>query len=185
MVPTRLSTMMKSKKIAVSTVAAILMILLYILIFSFSEQNGEQSSDVSLKVSLKCVEIAETVSHSNWTQTFKQKLAVYFEHPIRKLAHFCEYACLGVLVYLMWVPWMRQRRHLILLTILWVFLSAAMDEIHQLYVPDRSGAFADVLLDTCGGTFGMLMTIWLGWFVTRLIAWRKSYKVHRNQSCTE
>ncbi|MBE5874320.1 MAG: VanZ family protein, partial [Lachnospiraceae bacterium] len=37
--------------------------------------------------------------------------------------------------------------------------SAAADEIHQLFVPDRWGSFADVLLDTCGGAFGVLICV--------------------------
>jgi VanZ family protein len=37
-----------------------------------------------------------------------------------------------------------------------VFLYACSDEIHQLFVPNRSGELLDVLLDTFGGSLGVL-----------------------------
>lgn len=86
-------------------------------------------------------------------------LAEYFEHPIRKLAHFSEYACMGFLVYLILSQWMDKCRKLYLLSVLWVFLSAAADEFHQYFVPGRYASFADVCLDTCGGVFGMLLCL--------------------------
>lgn len=81
--------------------------------------------------------------------------ATYWEHPIRKLAHFSEYAFMGVLVYTMWRPWKEHNKRLYLFVVLWVALSAAGDEFHQLFVPGRYGSAADVLLDTCGGAFGV------------------------------
>jgi VanZ family protein len=39
-------------------------------------------------------------------------------------------------------------------------VSAAFDEIHQLFVPDRYGNFADVLLDTTGGCFGLICCVY-------------------------
>ena len=66
---------------------------------------------------------------------------------------------MGVLVYVLWSQWLRQGKRLYVLTVLWVFLSALGDEVHQLFVPGRYGSFADVLLDTSGGMFGMLFCI--------------------------
>ena len=100
-----------------------------------------------------------SLSGREWTQNFMQGLADYFEHPIRKIAHFAEYACMGVLVYSVWRPWMERGRRLFLLVLIWVFVSAAADEIHQLFVPGRWGSPADVLLDTCGGAFGVLLCV--------------------------
>lgn len=149
----------KRRKQAVTIVAALLLSLLYSTIFSFSGQDGEQSGSLSLMISEKCVEFVNSISGKQWSQAVISSMAVYFEHPIRKLAHFSEYACMGVLVYIMWRPWRERGRGLYLLTLLWVFVSAAADEFHQLFVPDRYGSFADVLLDTLGGSFGMLLCI--------------------------
>ena len=153
---TRRSMMKRNRqKIAVSTVAAILLVLLYLVIFLFSGQNGEESGSLSAMISEKCAELLNAISGKHWTQSVIESMAVYFEHPIRKLAHFSEYACMGVLLYGIWRPWMKKGRKLYLLIVLWVFVSAGTDEFHQLFIPGRYGCFADVLLDTCGGTSGL------------------------------
>lgn len=147
------------KKIAVSVVAAILLILLYLLIFAFSGQDGEKSGSLSSMISEKCAEFLNVISGKHWTQTAIDSIAAYFEHPIRKLAHFSEYACMGVLLYGMWRPWKERNRKLYRMIMLWVFISAGADEFHQLFVPGRYGCFVDVVLDTCGGAFGLFLCV--------------------------
>ena len=144
---------MKSK-ITITVTAAILLALLYVVIFGFSGQDGEESGSLSLLISEKCAQIVNTLSGKHWTGQALDNMARYFEHPIRKLAHFSEYACMGILLYFIWSPWVRRGRRLFFLTAGWVFLSAAADELHQFFVPGRYCSFADVLLDTCGGIFG-------------------------------
>lgn len=149
----------KAKKMAVSIVAALLLIFLYSIIFSFSEQDGEQSGSLSHMISEKCVAFLNSLSGKQWTQNFMRNLADYFEHPIRKLAHFAEYAFMGILVYVMFRPWMLRGKRLFQVVSLWVFVSAAADEVHQLFVPGRWGSLADVCLDTFGGVFGILLCL--------------------------
>lgn len=141
----------------VTIVAAILLFLLYMVIFGFSAQDGERSGGISYMISEKCVEFADTVSGKNWTNLVKKEMVGSLEHLIRKLAHFAEYTCMGILVYIMWRPWRKRGKGLYGLVILWVFLSASGDEFHQLFVPGRVGSFADVCLDTCGGAFGVML----------------------------
>ena len=143
----------------VSSVAAILLLSLYGIIFQFSAQDAEQSGSLSQLVSEKFVGIINALSGGSWSEAVMADMAEYFEHPIRKLAHFSEYACMGILVYVLWSQWMKQGRVLYLLTVVWVFLSAACDEFHQYFVPGRYASVADVLLDTSGGAFGMLFCI--------------------------
>lgn len=143
----------------VTIVAALLLFFLYSIIFSFSDQNGEQSGGLSYRISERCVEIVNTLVGGQWTQGMMDDLAAYWEHPIRKLAHLFEYACMGVLVYSMWRPWWERGRRLYLLVIVWVFTSAAGDELHQLFIPGRYGSFLDVLLDTVGGACGVLFCV--------------------------
>lgn len=144
--------------------SGVLLVLLYCVIFNFSAQDGEESGSLSQMISEKCVDIVNTLSRKNWSDDVRAYWADFFEHPIRKLAHFSEYACMGVLVYVLWSQWMRRGKRLYVLTVVWVFLSAVLDEFHQRYVPGRYCSFADMLLDTCGGFFGMLFCI----FVYRL-----------------
>lgn len=140
---------------AVSVLAAILLFLLYIVIFAFSSQNAQQSGGVSYQLTEKCVEMVHSLSGQNWSNSFVKELIIQFEHPLRKLAHFTEYALMGSLVYVMWRPWKRRGKEFFLLVTLWVLLSAMGDEFHQTFVPGRDGNAYDVLLDTCGGMFGI------------------------------
>lgn len=147
------------RKIAVTVPAAVLLLALYMIIFDFSAQDAEQSGSLSMRISENAVKFLSSLAGRGWTQAFKEDLAVYFEHPIRKMAHFSEYACMAILVYLVWSPWLKQRKKLYLLVVLWVFVSGACDEFHQLFVPGRYCSFADVCLDTGGGVFGLLMCL--------------------------
>lgn len=147
------------KKIAVSLISAVLLSLLYIVIFSFSAQDGDQSGSLSRVITEKCVELVNNLMGKHWTERMMADFAAYFEHPLRKLAHFSEYACMGVLVYTMLCPWVKRGKKLYLFPVLWVLLSASADEFHQFFVPGRYGCFADVCLDTVGGACGVLFCI--------------------------
>lgn len=150
---------------------SLLLGILYCMIFSFSAQNSEESGSLSRLISEKCVGFLGALSGADWSGVRIAQLAEYFEHPIRKLAHFAEYACMGVLVYTLWSQWLRQGRALYFLTAVWVFLSAALDEFHQYFVPGRYASFVDVLLDTSGGVFGMLFCLCIRGLYRR--AWQK------------
>lgn len=79
---------------------------------------------------------------------------------VRKTAHFTEYAILGALFYLNLIqfPKLNSRIKKLLLPILFSFLYAITDEIHQIFVPGRSAQFRDVLIDTLGASFGATIT---------------------------
>lgn len=157
------------RKTAVTVLAAVWLLALYAVIFGFSAQDGEQSGNLSQMISEKCVELINSLSGGHWSQAFMEGLTEYFEHPIRKLAHFSEYACMGILVYVLWSQWLCRGKRLYLLTVGWVFCSATADEFHQLFVPGRYGSFADVCLDTCGGAFGLLVCVLAGRLLQRFI----------------
>jgi VanZ family protein len=76
----------------------------------------------------------------------------FLHHIIRKCGHLTEYFILSMLIlrgiragekglYLRWV----------LVTILIVACYAALDEYHQSFVPGRTAAVGDVIIDTTGG----------------------------------
>lgn len=152
----------KKKKILITVPATVMLLILYLFIFCFSAQDAEQSGSISKMIAEKCVEFFNSLTGGHWSRDFMESLTTYFEHPVRKLAHFAEYACMGVLLYIIWSQWLSVRKRLCLLILLWVFLSAALDELHQWFVPGRYASLADVLLDTCGGAAGMLLVILAG-----------------------
>jgi VanZ family protein len=91
---------------------------------------------------------------------------------VRKAAHVTEYAILAMLLWRAFRqprvadprPWRWSQPGLALLV---VALYAASDEWHQLMVPNRQGAFADVLLDICGGALGLLLIWAIGYWRQR------------------
>jgi VanZ family protein len=95
---------------------------------------------------------------------------IYF---FRKCAHLTEYAILALLLWrAMRQPIRRDSRpwdwRIARLSILIVALYAATDEFHQLFVPTRDAALHDVLIDTIGGSVGILLLWSLG-------RWRKQW----------
>lgn len=152
----------KKKKILITVPATVMLLILYLFIFCFSAQDAEQSGSISKMITEKCVEFFNSLTGGHWSRDFMESLTTYFEHPVRKLAHFAEYACMGVLLYVIWRQWLSKGKRLYLLILSWVFVSAALDELHQWFVPGRYASIADVLLDTCGGAFGMLLMILAG-----------------------
>ena len=87
---------------------------------------------------------------------------------LRKTGHFVGYAILSALVLLAlrntnrdrlrnrlqrpWGIYLRDywRKEWALLGILLTIVTAAFDEIHQTFIPSRTGRWQDVVLDTCG-----------------------------------
>ena len=83
---------------------------------------------------------------------------------VRKGAHFTEYFILYVLTLNLFKTYMNKRRAWNL-SLIFVFLYACSDEVHQIFIPGRGPAFRDVLIDTSGGA--------LAYIVTSFIASRK------------
>ena len=151
------------KKLAITIPAVILLIGLYMMIFSFSAEEGEESASKSMKISKTCV--VNQVTNRGWTETVKKQLADYYEHPIRKLAHFSEYCLMGILLFVIWSQWIPKGKVFYGIIILWIAVSAAADEVHQLFVDGRDGNFVDVLIYTSGGCFGILICIAAVWMI--------------------
>jgi VanZ family protein len=149
----------KKKRIVFSTVFGVLLLFLYILIFLFSNQNGDTSSSLSYYISGQLAQFTRFIVGADWSATFLENLASYWENPIRKLAHVSEYCIMGILVFWMMLPWIIKRRKHIVITLIWVFISAGIDELHQFFVPGRYGHFGDVVLDTVGGGLGILLSL--------------------------
>lgn len=94
--------------------------------------------------------------------------------PIRKLGHFAEFMCFGILLHTRYVSiklWKSDSKYyreiknqinskdLILSVILPGFMTAFIDETIQLFVPDRCGLIIDVWIDTSGMLTGFLITL--------------------------
>ena len=86
------------------------------------------------------------------------RLHYYF----RKTCHLSEYAIFGLLLWRAIrqpkkgasQPWRWDQAGLALTL---VFLYAASDEFHQVFVPTRTAHVTDVLIDTSGGAIGLFL----------------------------
>ena len=78
------------------------------------------------------------------------------EHIIRKLAHFTEYAGLGLLLCQAVKGFFSGRERRYVTALLGCFIPFA-DETIQLFVEGRSGQISDVWLDMSGVLFGTLL----------------------------
>jgi VanZ family protein len=85
-------------------------------------------------------------------------------HLIRKCGHLTEYAILALLLWRALhlskdnlSPWSWPK---VGGTLLIVFIYAASDEFHQIFVPTRTPLVSDVLIDTAGGAIGLL-ALWI------------------------
>jgi len=84
-------------------------------------------------------------------------------HLIRKTGHFLAYGTLGLLCFRSLYHTQRYRFSTLSLHSLAMaatFLVASADEIHQCYLPNRTGTFTDVLLD-CAGAATLLLILHL------------------------
>jgi VanZ family protein len=75
---------------------------------------------------------------------------------IRKTAHFISYLILGILVYRAMDTYDIETSQKMYLSLLLCFGYAISDEIHQLFVPGRSGTMIDVLIDGLGSATSII-----------------------------
>lgn len=152
----------------------VLTILWMVLIFAFSARPAEVSSEDSRSIGLLIGELF-IPGFEEQSAEAQNKFAEKVDHPVRKAAHASEYAVLGLLTAGVYIAGgaagagkvndkkkadtSSKKRTPISRGILipWVVTTAyaATDEMHQLFVPGRSGQVSDVLLDSAGAMAGL------------------------------
>ena len=131
----------------------ILIILCMTFIFSLSADSGEASEKKSDSVIVK---FTETILHRKLTDEEKEKYIEKTVVLVRKSAHFTLYFILGLLI----ISFLKEfglSKKSIIISIIVVLLYAVSDEIHQTFIPGRSGEVLDVLIDTIGGSLSTVL----------------------------
>lgn len=77
------------------------------------------------------------------------------EFLLRKLGHFSEFACLGLLHTLYWESCGQKGFHRFTMPLLCALLAACCDETIQSFVPNRNPSVIDVWIDTFGACVGI------------------------------
>ena len=128
-----------------------LVILWMALIFLFSHQPATESAEMSSGITRIISNIIKAIASN--IDLNQESL----HHIIRKCAHFTIYLILGLLVHNALIGNNISTLKRILLAFLICVLYAVSDEIHQIFIPGRSGQISDVLLDSSGGLLGILI----------------------------
>lgn len=136
------------------TILIIMLLWTCCLIFGFSSQNAEKSGGVSGNVTKWLLE------KGNNEKALKNKnIVLKTEKVIRKIAHFTIYAIVGFLLMSFMNTFSLSEKDNIRISLGFGILYATSDEVHQLFVPGRSGQITDVILDTTGVLLGILLAI--------------------------
>ena len=137
------------KKIIYST----LLILWLIVIFNFSNQNGVISGGNSSGIIYSTLDIIYNIFNISKDNIYEVLSIIH--NPIRECAHVFEYFVLAFLTFKTLESFnIKENKYII--TILFCFLSASLDEIHQLFIVGRAFEYSDILMDTLGSILMLL-----------------------------
>ncbi len=137
-------------------------------IFIMSSQPAVKSAEQSGTIAERIAPIFVS-GFGKMKKVERIRTLISLDYIIRKTAHFCVYALLGLLIVTASMWHNRTWATHISVSVLWGILYAASDEIHQAFVPGRGPLLSDVLLDSFGVIFGVT-------FVCVFIAIRRKRK---------
>lgn len=148
---------MKTKKI----ITCILIILWMGVVFYFSNQVSTESSKISGGITSKVLSL-----YNGWeNKTPKQKKDA--EKVIRKIAHFSIYTLGGILLLVHMNLYEIKTKCKIIISFLIGTGYAITDEIHQLFIPGRSGEIKDVCIDSLGIITGIIIVILISLIISK------------------
>ena len=138
-------------------------ILMMYLIFTFSAQDGVTSAQLSYKVSYKIIETGGELLGADFEPWEIDNLATRFHGAVRKLAHMTEYFALAVAVAFPLYVYGLRGFLLMLVAGLFCVAFACGDEYHQAYIDGRGPSKRDVLIDSFGVFWGIVLVRIVGW----------------------
>lgn len=135
----------------------ILLVLTFISIFNFSNQDGQASSGVSRKVAKKIIDIYPYTKNLN--EENKNQIVEKIQPIIRKGAHLSIYTLVGILMMSFISTYKIKLKYQFLISILVGLVYASSDEIHQSFIPGRNASIIDVGIDTSGVLLGIILVL--------------------------
>lgn len=111
-----------------------------------------------------------------WINSFlhvNESSADTLHHVIRKMAHFTEFACLGLLLTWQFGMMGEKKGHLVCMPLFCGMAAACVDETIQVFVPGRGPSLIDVWIDTAGVTVGIALLLIGHHYIRRI-------KTHQN-----
>ncbi|MBO4819195.1 MAG: VanZ family protein [Firmicutes bacterium] len=131
-------------------------------IYSMSAKDAASSSVLSSGICYRICSIFVKGFEEMDMET-RLEMAASLSFIVRKSAHFIEYTVLGMLYSFCFRAFGTEK------PFVWPALSgtlyAVSDELHQIFVPGRSGQISDVLIDAAGSALGaaivLLIATWI------------------------
>ena len=148
-------------------------ILVLAFIFGNSAATGEESSSVSLKVTESTQDCFEVIAPESFIATAEGEDFDLLHSVIRKIAHFSEFALLGVCLTLCYLSYSREKVGL-LIPVFGVAFVPMLDEYLQSFSSGRAAELFDVAIDTAGGLCGVLVALALAAILFKIIKKRKN-----------
>ena len=154
---------MNENKKKIKYIKCIIAIICCIIIFSFSAVPATASTKQSKGLTYNVIKL---LNGNKLTEKELVKLTKRVNPVIRKIAHFSIYMILAIFTY-MFIEELNIKsksekerlRKKILYTCIFCIIYAIFDEIHQIYVPGRTGKVIDVVIDTLGAFMGIAIIL--------------------------
>lgn len=126
-------------------------------IFLFSAQDAQESTQVSHGLIERIVLWYSKFFGVPCSTGQLIQISAFWDHFVRKLAHFSIYTLLGLCCCNACYQTFFQVKKAFGISLAAGSVYAVTDEIHQSFVPGRSCQLSDMLLDSCGVLFGILL----------------------------
>lgn len=144
-------------------VKGIIAIICCIVIFSFSAVPAKASTKQSKGLTYNVIKL---LNGNKLNEKELEKLTKKVNPIVRKVAHFSIYMILAIFTYIfieeLNIKSKSEKERLrknILYTCIFCIIYAIFDEIHQIYVPGRTGKAIDVIIDTLGSCMGIVILL--------------------------
>ena len=112
-------------------------IVMAMIIFGFSKQDGEESSGLSYKAADIILTVCDKAGIIDCNENNRESMIEAVQFPIRKAAHMTEYAILGWIAFAFLGSCGIQGKMHYIAVLGFNFCYASTDEIHQLFIPGR------------------------------------------------
>ena len=140
-------------------------IVMAMIIFGFSKQDGEESSGLSYKAADIILTVCDKAGLIDCNENNRESMIEAVQFPIRKAAHMTEYFLLAIAIsFPLYVYGVRGIWLMLLAGIVCVGF-AGLDEYHQSFVDARTPSLKDVGLDSTGAFIGILLVQAFCWSV--------------------
>ncbi len=152
----------KEHRFFVAMIQLLPILVMIMIIFNFSSEDGNESGTVSEILTEKLVICVDRACSLEMTDAEIAQAVIELENGIRKMAHMIEYALLALFSVIFLYCRKMKLLPALFTTELFVILVGACDEWNQSHIAGRYGSPMDVAIDACGAlilltVFGLIM----------------------------